>query len=543
MSVRARYTIDLHVHTINSDGRATTEEVLRKAAQRGVKIVVFAEHSRSDNYVEGKRLGAHYGVEVPFPAVEISTLYTGNKHHVIAYGTAVLNPLFQNYTAHPTEYKNRCYGTIVEALKEHGIPIAPARDIMRGIQPDGSYRHPIKWMLSRTVIAEAVAQALNITVEEAKALFMDGYDPARRLVRLEPDSSPDVRYLDTVQTIRAIRQIGAIPVLAHPWWELTSGRTTVERLLDQIATFCKEGLEGIEVLSYHYPPEQIPAGVHLAQRFGLLQFGGSDYHGNGKSELGDIGVTPEQFEHIVARVTATPSISIGEASRFAAVIFDAGFTLIHDRQSPIALVHTTLSRISNLQLTEQQVAEAEQIAHATLPVPQVMWRDDQSIHQALRVYYCTFLNALNYHSVDEELLHELIALYTAATNWLPYPEVEATLALLKLYKVRLGVVANWQSNLPQLLKAIGLSSYFDFVLTSAVTGVAKPDAAIFKTAAHIVGCHPEKLLYIGDDPVIDVEGAQAAGLAAVYIDRGRKMGTPADLRDVVTLVISNEVSV
>lgn len=65
----------------------------------------------------------------------------------------------------------------------------------------------------------------------------------------------------------------------------------------------------------------------------------------------------------------------------------------------------------------------------------------------------------------------------------------------------------------------GLAPYFRFSLAAGVFGVAKPDPKIFHAACERLGCAPDEVLHVGDDPHYDVMGAQGAGMPAIWINR------------------------
>ena len=70
-----------------------------------------------------------------------------------------------------------------------------------------------------------------------------------------------------------------------------------------------------------------------------------------------------------------------------------------------------------------------------------------------------------------------------------------------------------------MLERSGIGDRFDAVVTSARAGARKPDPEIFATALRLAGCEPAEALHVGDTPAEDVEGATAAGIAALLIDR------------------------
>ncbi|MEZ5498365.1 MAG: HAD family hydrolase [Steroidobacteraceae bacterium] len=90
------------------------------------------------------------------------------------------------------------------------------------------------------------------------------------------------------------------------------------------------------------------------------------------------------------------------------------------------------------------------------------------------------------------------------------------LALPRLHgRMRLATLTNGNAD----LEAIGLAGYFEQVLTARDVGAAKPDAEAFLAAANRLGIEPARIAYVGDEPMVDVVGARAAGMRAVWINR------------------------
>jgi len=78
------------------------------------------------------------------------------------------------------------------------------------------------------------------------------------------------------------------------------------------------------------------------------------------------------------------------------------------------------------------------------------------------------------------------------------------------------------------LGAIGLAPYFELSLTARDAGTAKPDGRIFALLLERAALAPAEMVYVGDDPHADVEGARRAGLRAVWVDRHGR-GWPDEL--------------
>jgi putative hydrolase of the HAD superfamily len=93
----------------------------------------------------------------------------------------------------------------------------------------------------------------------------------------------------------------------------------------------------------------------------------------------------------------------------------------------------------------------------------------------------------------------------------PVPGAPETVRMLRERGLRLAVVANWDSALPEHLDRLGLARHFDTIVTSAEAGVPKPDPAIFRLALERLGAEPARALHVGDEPV-DEEGARSTGM-------------------------------
>jgi len=117
--------------------------------------------------------------------------------------------------------------------------------------------------------------------------------------------------------------------------------------------------------------------------------------------------------------------------------------------------------------------------------------------------------------LDVRLVEQAMAVFSKARNEVtPFEDVLPTLERLQ-GRVILGSVSNGVAD----LDAIGIAHYFRASVAAYRVGCAKPDAAIFHAACDALGIAPQDALYIGDDPLLDVEGAQKAGLRAAWITR------------------------
>lgn len=108
-----------------------------------------------------------------------------------------------------------------------------------------------------------------------------------------------------------------------------------------------------------------------------------------------------------------------------------------------------------------------------------------------------------------------MAIFSRARNAVtPFEDVLPMLTRLSTL-VKVGSVSNGAAD----LDVIGLAQHFHVSIAAHQLGSAKPDAVIFHAACDALQVRPAETVYVGDDPVADVEGAQKAGLCGIWLNR------------------------
>jgi putative hydrolase of the HAD superfamily len=124
---------------------------------------------------------------------------------------------------------------------------------------------------------------------------------------------------------------------------------------------------------------------------------------------------------------------------------------------------------------------------------------------------------LDEDAAAEEWFEEYLHAYRAA--WTLHADALPALTALK-DRYRLGIITNGVTHFQQpKLDALGLSPYFEHVITSGDFGAVKPDPSIFLHACAVFGVDPSEAAYVGDRLHTDAIGAQNAGLTGVWLDR------------------------
>jgi predicted metal-dependent phosphoesterase TrpH len=270
--------IDLHSHTTASDGSLIPEELVRLAKQQGVAALAVTDHDTVAGLSRAVAEGRQAGVDI-IPGIEISCLYGETELHILGYfinpDDPLLNPALTRYLASREERNPR----IVQRLQELGCDLTYAEvKEAAGVATVG-----------RPHIAQALVRRGYVnSVSEAFDRYLADDAPAY-IPRLLPSPA---------EAIGLIRQIGGIPVLAHPAY--------TSRLKEPFEQVCETlkglGLLGIEAIYSSHSRQQTDRYRSISNNQGLLVTGGSDFHGEAKPNLlvgtgyGNLIVPPDLLE-------------------------------------------------------------------------------------------------------------------------------------------------------------------------------------------------------------------------------------------------------
>jgi 2-haloalkanoic acid dehalogenase type II len=129
------------------------------------------------------------------------------------------------------------------------------------------------------------------------------------------------------------------------------------------------------------------------------------------------------------------------------------------------------------------------------------------------------------HGYEATLAHEAFAVFLAARNQVDvFPEVAPALARLAR-RFKLGSLSNGNAD----LKPIGLDHLFVVSLNARQIGAGKPERRCFEQLARELDCRAHEIVYVGDEPLLDVVAARAAGLGTVWMNRGGALTWPDGL--------------
>lgn len=260
-------TIDLHTHTTASDGSLKPEQLVYLAKEKGLTAIAVTDHDTTAGIEAALQAGRQKNLEV-LPGIEISTRYQGKEIHVLGYYIDFENDALQDELIHLREARRRRNEQLIQRLNQLGITITMEEVAARQPNPDGNIGRP---HIAQVLVDKKVVN----TVQEAFDLYLG--EGGRAYV-----STPRISPKEAVQLIT---KYGGIPVLAHPGLYVRD---------DIIPPLMAAGLRGLEVYHPDHSPADVAKYERLAERYGLLATGGSDFHGlrGNKPYHGELGSQP-----------------------------------------------------------------------------------------------------------------------------------------------------------------------------------------------------------------------------------------------------------
>lgn len=251
--------IDLHVHTTASDGTLKPAEAVALAAREGLRAIAISDHDTASGYYEAAAAGEEYGIEV-VPGIEISTKY-GSSVHILGYYIDLASEKLRPVLDWVVEDRDRRNRKMAELMAADGLPVS--YDEMHRRFGDVIGRPHFAALLVELGLAKDVQDAFDRYVEKGQKYFL-----GRNFLSIE-------------RSVEIIREAGGVPVLAHPF----QYRKSHAGLIELIEHCMESGLQGMECRYSGYGSEETAYLEAIADHYGLIKTGGSDFHGSNKSHI------------------------------------------------------------------------------------------------------------------------------------------------------------------------------------------------------------------------------------------------------------------
>lgn len=272
--------IDLHAHSSVSDGTETPAELVAAGVAAGLGVLAITDHDSTAGWGQAYVAADGTGLEL-VPGIELSTQLDYASVHILGYLVDPDDPdLMEATAAIRSERLHRAESMVARIGRDYALEWD---DVLAQSTPGAT--------IGRPHIADALVARGHVSDRSAAFRtilhWQGGY--------YRPHEAPP-----PVEGVRLITEAGGIAVIAHP------GARGPQRVLSdaRMRALVDAGLFGLEIDHRDNPPASRGHWTELADRFGLVTTGSSDYHGVGKpNRLGENTTAPEVYAAIVARAT------------------------------------------------------------------------------------------------------------------------------------------------------------------------------------------------------------------------------------------------
>ena len=258
--------VDLHLHTTASDGVMSPSEIVRYAKAKGLQAIAITDHDTIEGLEEGLSEGKRIGIEV-IPGIEISAGHSPGSMHLLGFFLDIYHPLLNERLGYLQKARAERNPKIAEKLNQLGIDLT--YDEVLKVSGGGQVGRP---HFAQVLLDKGYVKS-----------FQEAFE--RFLKKGAPAYADKFRFT-AKEALHFINEARGVAVLAHP---NTLGMSQYSELENLVLQLVKEGLRGLEVYYPEHSASEVAQYKTLAERYGLLMTGGTDYHGIEKNGL-DIGV-------------------------------------------------------------------------------------------------------------------------------------------------------------------------------------------------------------------------------------------------------------
>lgn len=261
--------MDLHLHSLHSDGTMSIEEIIDLALQKGIKLIAITDHDTISGVKEAELFAKGKNIKI-VPGIEINTDYKKHEVHILGYFIDVNNKKMKEILEKLRDARVGRVKKIIEKLNALNIGI-DFDDVLKEGKGDSIGRPHVALAMIKKGYAKKVSEIFDQYLEIGRPAYVERF-------KLTPYDAIDL-----------INGAGGIAVLAHP--KLVYNDDIVDELLPH--------LDGIEIYHSEHSKEDIENYLKKSLPYDLIITGGSDCHGHGKNRgplLGSVKIPQKYVE-------------------------------------------------------------------------------------------------------------------------------------------------------------------------------------------------------------------------------------------------------
>ena len=253
--------IDLHCHSIYSDGLLSPKALLERAQQAGLSMLALTDHDTVAGTIELQKLNDSKLRIIP--GIELSTQWKKYDVHILGLNVDTQSPELRAIMQEQQDCRIIRAQAIGEALQRCGLSQAYAKACDLAGHPKIGRAHFAQLLVQEGYVRDIKA-AFSTYLGKGKVAYIP------------------VTWAKLETIVAVILEAKGQPVIAHP----LKYKMTRTKLQEFFLAFKELGGTGIEVVSGDMPTEDIQFLTKMCKKFSFLASSGSDFHGEGYSRVG-----------------------------------------------------------------------------------------------------------------------------------------------------------------------------------------------------------------------------------------------------------------
>jgi predicted metal-dependent phosphoesterase TrpH len=274
--------IDLHTHSVFSDGTMTPEKLIRYAETRGIEALALTDHDTVDGIPDFLSVQTDIAL---VPGLEISIAYDPGTFHLLGL-----------FVDHKNEYMLKTLSRLQDARKRRNEKIIRSvsellgRNVTEADISDENEGELGRPHIAKFLMKQGAVSSMNEAFDKYLGKGMPMYVDKERL--------------DFHAAVDIIHEAGGAAILAHPFSLKLDGEKYYRGFIKYLKTL---GLDGVEVWCTDTPADQYDTVLDIARENDLVVSGGSDFHGDNKLSValgtgkGDLNIPFAVYEELKMR--------------------------------------------------------------------------------------------------------------------------------------------------------------------------------------------------------------------------------------------------
>lgn len=271
--MRKKVVADLHIHTTNSDGTFSTENIIKLAKEKKIKALAITDHDTINGLLDTDKLSKEYNIEI-IKGIEMSCNIKGDDVHILGYGINIEDSVLKEELVRIKKIREDRNKKIILKLNELNLKVSLEE-------------------LNKIAKGDIISKAHFAELMIKKGYVYSNEEAFKSYLGKNGVAFVEKKNYGPIDAVKTLKKNGALISLAHPKL-ITENDNKLEKLILELKA---HGLRGLEVNYYSFSKKDREKYGKIATKYGLVVTGGSDFHGKNRVNvsLGEEGLDEKEY--------------------------------------------------------------------------------------------------------------------------------------------------------------------------------------------------------------------------------------------------------